>query len=1052
MKGRRLALIHRPPLAIVLAALLGATGFAATTAAADGGDHRVLPDVARALDHGPTPVIVNLRPPIAKSLDPEQRRTAVRRAAAASLDRARALERRGVLQRLRPFDLTPAFAAVLTADGLAPLLEDPDVIAIERDDVWPVSTAEGLNIIGADELWRSGITGDGTAVAIIDTGVDPFHPTLGGAAVPNQKIVRGLDTADGDDDPTDCFGHGTAVASIAVGGTHQWSPYKTFEGGVAPEARLLAYKAAPDGACSGLIESAVIAAIEDALLHREGPDWALAAISISAGGPPQPDTCDALDPAMAAVVKQANRLGITVVTSSGNDGDRAGISSPACLSGTLSVGSVWDTDPIPGAATFCLDGACDRTCSDDGGFAGAMTCYTNAGPVLDVLAPSEYLKAAEAGGLTTAFGGTSGAAPYVAGAVALLRDLYPQATSAEIRARLVLKSRAVQAGDPELVRPLIQVHRALDPSDLAVGETPIPVTTPGQPTVVRSTARVLDGGRVGGLRVWLRVAHSEPEVVSIVLRAPDGSTVILRESNSPDPTAGELRPHVIAGTYPVDLRPEESLGRLSGIERQGTWVLEAQAATGAPPVIDAWALHVEDEETVIEDSERFLIPIAARTPGADASLWRTHLQLVNPTARPMEVGLTTGPLSEVAPRRTSLVVPAGHRIALSDAFHALGLNRGSSTLVVDASRDVATAALIVAETTGVRQALPVLEPDTASQVVATHHLFFLDGEATGRSNVGVTDTAGQGGIATFLFTDAHSGEPVGDPVPLLIPPDGVATVTDVHAAAGIAPGLELRGVVSLSDPGLWPWASVVDDTSSDAIFVAGQPLTALARRTLPVVSRGIGRTGELWTTDLRLLSEDEGTIHARFLPADGSSGVDAHIAVSAGATVILDDLVASLFGLASATGALILEPEDPELAWAAEARIRSLRADRRTGQTLPTVATPARGALLVPWLGDGTDTRSNLVITETAGAQLTLSATVLDAQGRIAGSAFSVELDGGAIRILDPLVAADAQGCADCSILLTPTGGAGRFTALASVLDLVTGDPVTIAGWDLSSQ
>jgi hypothetical protein len=253
------------------------------------------------------------------------------------------------------------------------------------------------------------------------------------------------------------------------------------------------------------------------------------------------------------------------------------------------VGSVWDTDPIPGAATFCLDGACDRTCSDDGGFAGALTCYTNAGPVLDVLAPSEYLKAAEAGGLTTAFGGTSGAAPYVAGAVALLRDLYPQATSAEIRARLVLKSRAVQAGDPELVRPLIQVHRALDPSDLAVGETPIPVTTPGQPTVVRSTARVLDGGRVGGLRVWLRVAHSEPEVVSIVLRAPDGSTVILRESNSPRSDCRGVTPARHRRNVSRGSAARRVAGTLSGIERQGTWVLEAQAATGAPPVIDAWA-------------------------------------------------------------------------------------------------------------------------------------------------------------------------------------------------------------------------------------------------------------------------------------------------------------------------------------------------------------------------------------------------------------------------------------------------------------------------------
>jgi bacillopeptidase F len=40
------------------------------------------------------------------------------------------------------------------------------------------STEEGLTVMGADSLWKAGLTGLGRIACIIDTGVDGMHPSL----------------------------------------------------------------------------------------------------------------------------------------------------------------------------------------------------------------------------------------------------------------------------------------------------------------------------------------------------------------------------------------------------------------------------------------------------------------------------------------------------------------------------------------------------------------------------------------------------------------------------------------------------------------------------------------------------------------------------------------------------------------------------------------------------------------------------------------------------------------------------------------------------------
>src|SRR5690242_7633659 len=99
--------------------------------------------------------------------------------------------------------------------------------------------------------------GSGITVAVIDTGIDYTHPSLGGGFGPGFKVKGGYDFVDNDPDPMDTNGHGTAVAGViaATGFTQGGTYYQ----GIAPNAQLVALRIASgsEGVPDSTIEKAV---------------------------------------------------------------------------------------------------------------------------------------------------------------------------------------------------------------------------------------------------------------------------------------------------------------------------------------------------------------------------------------------------------------------------------------------------------------------------------------------------------------------------------------------------------------------------------------------------------------------------------------------------------------------------------------------------------------------------------------------------------------------------------------------------------------------------
>jgi len=166
-------------------------------------------------------------------------------------------------------------------------------------------------IIGAPEVWKmkdakgDPIDGKGMLIGIIDTGIDYTHPDLGGGFGPKYKVVGGYDFGDNDPDPMDQEGHGTHVAGIAAAN----GKVK----GVAPEAKLMAYKIV-SGGNSSASDSAIIAAIERAVKDK------CDAVNLSFGSG-QLGTANPDDPENKAFDNAAD-AGVLSAVAAGNQGSR----------------------------------------------------------------------------------------------------------------------------------------------------------------------------------------------------------------------------------------------------------------------------------------------------------------------------------------------------------------------------------------------------------------------------------------------------------------------------------------------------------------------------------------------------------------------------------------------------------------------------------------------------------------------------------------------------------------------------------------------------------
>ncbi len=333
------------------------------------------------------------------------------------------LRRLGNVQRYRSLWIVNAIAITSDADSVLEIARRPEVASLQPnrlhrlpapDPALPALASDplpwGLTAIGADRVWTElGVTGEGVVVANLDSGVDWTHPAL-------QHRYRGYNPAEPDDsvhdynwfDPTGTYptepgpqvykswisDHGTHVMGIIVGSLPDGS--RTI--GVAPGARWIAGKVFDDYgfAYDEWVHAGLQWCLAPTDLGGEHPDPSKAPDIVNASWG-SVDLVSAFDKDIAAL----RAAGIFTVFAAGNNGPEAGtINSPGSLPYAFAVGS---TDQFELIATSSARGP---------------SLWGEIKP--DLVAPGQGIESCVAGGNYKKWGGTSMAAPHVAGAVALL--------------------------------------------------------------------------------------------------------------------------------------------------------------------------------------------------------------------------------------------------------------------------------------------------------------------------------------------------------------------------------------------------------------------------------------------------------------------------------------------------------------------------------------------------------------------------------------------------------------------------------------------------------
>jgi hypothetical protein len=941
-----------------------------------------------------------------------------------------------------------------TRDGVVRLANRPDVDWVTLDETrraFQASPQAAATLMRSDQANASGFTGAGQAVAVIDTGVDYTVPQLGGGGFPNAKVIGGMDTADEDNDPMDCEGHGTSVSGVIAG-----------LAGVAPDAKIVAIKAfktdAMTGNCSDTaFVSDIIQGINYAISHKA--EFHIAVVNISLGADPDTDNvgyCDADEPAEAVAIDSAAAADLPVVVASGNSGFTHSLAAPACVSSAVSVGAVY---------SFSAPSRSWSDCTDQSVVPDLVTCFSNSNTNLSLLAPGAFWSTIGKGNRNVPnFGGTSASAPAASGAFAILRQARPDLSVFGVLG--VLRSTGVPVTDPRngILTPRVDTLAAVQlAANRFGGYVGNALAVPDGTSSASATALVSGlSGSVASVQVWVQIDHPDPRELRVRITGPDGTSVLLHDRT------GILQQPINALYGRTDV-PAQSLSAFQGHLANGVWTLTVEdlvaGATGRIRNFSVTAVPGQPVVAIPAQSDGSVLPVVGRVQGTKFFL--SDVRLYNPTAAPKSFSLYYVPVGQTGATalRATRTVGARQVLALNDViFSEFGFDEslGEMTIVASDPAFIATSRAYTRSSNGTfGQFVPgfrSINGLTFGQGRASANGFTKDTRF--HTNVGFTEVSGApvtvridilDSAGNLLASTTRNG---GANQTLLI--------TDIIGDRGLGATSNFRvdfTVTSLTGR-IVPFAILIDDATGDGLFEpASNPAPSSDDVIVTQASFARGNNDTFFKTNLHVTNVGAGavTLTVSLLPrlVTGTPAAPRVYTLAPGQTIEKADVLNTEFGLQDPSAAgLRIHPGGP-----AQLVVSTRTFVEKFGGTfgfyIPGIATSSPtviglgtgrvAAIQLDQSSAATGSRSNFGVAEIGGADVLVRVTAKSGEtGATLGTkSYFVPANTSFQTSATDIIGAGAFAT-NIYLQFELDGGAGRILAYGVAVDNTSGDAIYV--------